>query len=263
MNITLLLIEYFSLVDVVRCIRSVLTHWPKNSFTVRVVCNSDYPPERQAEICREHPNVEFVFQSNRGYAGGFNAGIRGATADYLLLLNPDSLMIDRQLTTLIDYMTQNPRVALIGPRVEDETGLRQPSCRRFPRWYTYVLVRSRLKNTSAGRRETRRYFMEDVALETPQVVDWVSGGAMLIRAEAIAAIGGMDERYFLYMEDVDLCRSAKQHAWQVVYHPAMRVCHAGKHASLQPGVKRVFSRFLRWHLVSIMKYFMKWKFRRD
>ena len=102
--------------------------------------------------------------------------------------------------------------------------------------------------------------MEYFERKDKRFVDWVSGGAMLVRMAAIKEVGGMDERYFLYIEDVDWCKTMGKAGWKVLYDPRATVLHAGRHSSISNGVFSILTSTTRWHLTSLWKFFCKWGF---
>ncbi|MCU1258746.1 MAG: putative Glycosyl transferase family 2 [Bryobacterales bacterium] len=188
-----------------------------------------------------------------GYAANANLGLRtAARGRYAMMLNPDVICFPGLLENLVAYMDSHPMAGLAGPRLLNAGGTLQHSCRRFP---TPVMLGARffrLESVFPGRME--HYLMKDWDHATEADVDWVTGAIMILRREAIAAIGAMDESYFMYWEDLDLCLRLWHGGWRVGYVPG---AHA-EHAHLRQGVKEPFSRFARWQVASAFKLF--WKF---
>ena len=254
-QLSFVIVEYHGLDDVRNAINSIRRHVTGLDYDIIVASNSEYDQARLSEICQSFEDIRFASTgANEGYAAGVNYGVAHSEGDYVFLFNPDAELVSGGFDQLVDYMEDNPSVAILGPRVTDDADVVQPSCRRFPKWYTFLLVRSFLRRFFFSRREQARYLMEDFERSSTRQVDWVSGGALLIRRSAAESIGGMDDRYFLYMEDVDWCKRARDAGWQVVYNPSVTIKHAGQHSSIQGG-------FLKqtqiWHLKSLMKYFFK------
>lgn len=259
MQLAIIIVEFHSMPEVKLCIESIKNKIKQScEYEICVVSHSDYSPaKRQRLLAKKEQRVNYIFQQNKGYAHGVNAGISNTEADIIFILNPDTKLIKFDLNS-IERLFNDKNVGIVGPKVIDNSGQVQPSSRRFPRPMTYLLVRSLLAKTRWGKKECDRYFMHDFCRTKTMPVDWVSGGAMLIRRNLLQAIGGMDERYFLYMEDVDLCRvvSARH---QVIYEPALVVEHNGKHESIKLNKNLFLKKNFIWHLSSIFKYF--WKFR--
>jgi len=224
-----------------------------------VVSNSEYSGSENKKYQEELACEHYVASpQNLGYAGGVNLGAKYASAPLLFVLNPDSILPDSSVVEMIRWFASSPKIGAIGPQVVDEKGVVQPSSRRFPRPWTFIFVRSFLRNTKIGRTEYSRYFMLDFDRKYKRSVDWVSGGAVLLRMEAFRNINGLDERYFLYMEDVDLCRTLLDAGYKVFYYPEAEVVHAGQHASISLSIKTIQEPHFRWHISSLWKYFRKW-----
>lgn len=262
MRLSVIIIEFRQMADVLRCTASIDQHLGGVEHECIVVSNSEYTSAELREYRKRLPRVQLLAaNSNRGYAGGVNLGIAHSSGEYVYVLNPDSCVLDGGIVSILRAMDEDERWAIAGPRVVDEDGRVQPSCRRFPRPWTFLLVRSALNRLRIARRERKRYLMEDLDRRCTSVVDWVSGGAMILKRQALGVIGNMDERYFLYMEDVDLCRASSEAGYLVKYSPGSSVLHAGQHRSIGSGKTGGSRSHMRLHLASLCKYFRKWGLR--
>ena len=259
MDVTILIVEYHCIWQVSTCIASLRKWLGTLEWECVVVSNSEYT-ERENNKYRDELACDHYAASpkNLGYAGGVNLGAKYSTAPLLFILNPDSILQDTSVVGMIRWFSELSTTGAAGPKVVDEEGLLQPSCRRFPYPWTFLLTRSFLSKTAAGKRESSRYFMGEFDHQQSCYVDWVSGGAMLIDVKALNAVGGFDERYFLYMEDVDFCKSLYNVGYKVAYYTEASVMHAGQHASIKAGPSAFMTPHVRWHLSSLLKYFMKW-----
>ena len=258
MKLSVIIIEYHCIDDVVLCLESIGRHLDASTYEAIVVSNSEYTGEELQSAKTRVGSAHFLrAERNLGYAGGVNSGISVASGDYIYVLNPDCILIDNKILDIVKHMDHDPKWVIAGPKVIDEEGAVQPSCRRFPKPWTFLLVRTALSRFSFSRNEQRRYLMQDFDHEETGPVDWVSGGAMLVKAGMINYIGEMDERYFLYMEDVDWCHMAWGRGFKVMYCPESIVIHSGQHRSISGGVKGLISKHVRLHLVSMAKYFIK------
>jgi N-acetylglucosaminyl-diphospho-decaprenol L-rhamnosyltransferase len=164
---------------------------------------------------------------NGGFAYGNNAAIAPLLAasnkpDFILLLNPDTIVRPGAITAILDFMQQNPKAGIAGSRLEDPDGTPQISAFRFhsiagefERGMRLGLVTKLLKN---------KMIAPPVTNETMQC-DWVAGASMLVRREVFEQVGLMDEKYFMYFEEVDFCLAAKRAGWSCWYVPASRVVH--------------------------------------
>lgn len=263
MRLSIVIIEYYCMDLLQNCLRSIRTQYSALAHESIIVSNSRYSDDELNDFKKLNPEVRLVSTGeNIGYAGGVNEGLRIARGDYVLILNPDCVLMDDRIETIMNSMDCDNLWAIAGPMVVDDHGAIQPSCRRFPRPWTFLLARTPLRHLPFGRTEAQRYFMEDFDHSTRRCVDWVSGGAMLLKASALDAIGEMDRRYFLYMEDVDWCRACWNKGLRVVFDPTSTVLHAGRHQSIRGGVlTRIVSRNTRLHMESLAKYFLKHGFR--
>lgn len=176
---------------------------------------------------RDFPHVRVLTSANRGFAHGNNRGLETVTAPFVLLLNPDTEIVNGTLEELVNLMEANPALGLAGCRHLSPSGAVQPTIRRFPtitRCLFEALGSERypLRASWLGERE-----LDPAAYERETRCDWVAGSFMLARREAITGAGGLDERYFLYCEEPDLCLRLKRDGWEVRYVPTMTVFHAG------------------------------------
>jgi len=260
-RLSIVIIEYHCVDDVVNAVASVKENLINIEYEVIVVSNSEYDEKGIQYITQSVADGRVIINDvNGGYAGGVNRALKEIESPYVFLLNPDGLFVDDCMKVLLDEMDSNPGIAAMGPKVVDEDGVVQPSCRRFPKLFTFLLVRSLFRHLPGANSERSRYLMENFDHAEKKEVDWVSGGAMLLRHEAIKQVGGMDERYFLYMEDVDWCRQMGMAGWKVVYDPRATILHAGRHSSISNGLLSIMSQTTRWHLSSLWKFFYKWGF---
>lgn len=164
---------------------------------------------------------------NGGYAAGNNVGIRHVLAadpllDYVLLLNPDTIVQPGALQALVDFMDQHSKVGIAGSRLENPDGTTQCSAHRRPSPLGELEGTAKLGIIS---RLLSQYRVSPTPRAEPYPCDWVSGASLMIRREVFEQIGLFDEGYFLYYEEVDFCMRVIQGGWQVWYVPAARVFH--------------------------------------
>jgi N-acetylglucosaminyl-diphospho-decaprenol L-rhamnosyltransferase len=163
---------------------------------------------------------------NLGYGTGVNRGVSFAGGDtaYLLICNPDIVVAPGAVEALVSSIEKDPQRAIVGPRIEEPDGTLYPSARTFPDLADAV-GHAFLGMIWPRNPFTRRYRMLDWDHAEPAEVDWVSGSCFLMRRDAFEAIGGFDEAYFMYAEDVDLCWRVRQAGWTVAYEPGALVTH--------------------------------------
>ena len=189
---------------------------------------------------------------NLGFTGGNNQGIVASHGRYVLLLNPDTEVVDDALSRMVAYMDGHPGIGALGPMLICPDGSVQSSRRRFPRVATAFIESTVLQNWFASHRVLRDYYVLDRPDDAVSEVDWVDGACILVRREALDEVGLLDNAYFMYSEELDWCRRAKSAGWQVVYYPEAQVIHHRGKSSEQVKVFQIV-RFNR----SKIHYFRK------
>lgn len=176
-------------------------------------------------MTERHPDVQVLDTgANLGYGGAANLGAAAVTSDYLLVCNPDT-MFDRETPArLIDALESDPSAGAAGPRVDTGSGEVYPSARTFPS-VTDSIGHGFLGLVWRNNPWSQRYLMAGRSLEKTQTVDWISGSCMMLRRAAFEAVSGFDESFFMYAEDVDLCRRLAAAGWTTLYVPTGRVVH--------------------------------------
>lgn len=197
---------------------------------------------------------------NLGFGRANNLAMQQATGEYIMLTNPDLTIFPGEMEKLVTYADANPSAAIIGPRVENPDGTRQESCTREPSPLIPLYRRTFAGRTPQGRRAVDHYFMRDVNHDEPHQAPTVYGAAMLIRRHTLADIGSFDERFFMYYEDVDLCRRAREAQWEIHYAPVARFVHYHQRESrIHAPWEMLTNRLARTHVASGVKYFLKWR----
>jgi len=161
---------------------------------------------------------------NLGYGGGANRGSSVARGDLLLVCNADVRVEPGAVKSLVAALEADAHRAVVGPLIEDLEGSVYPSPREFPS-VADALGHGFIGLVAPGNPFTRRYRMLDSERAQVAEADWVSGACFLVRRSAWEALGGFDERYFMFAEDVDLCWRAWKSGWTVAFEPAARVVH--------------------------------------
>lgn len=223
--------------DVLRaCLVSLLPAIESQIAEIIVVDNgsSDGSPQM---VTKEFPLVRLIaLPSNVGFAIANNIGMREARGRYFLVLNSDTEIIGDAIRQIVEFMDSHPDVGALGPKLLNTDGTLQYSCRRFPSFRTALFHRYSLMTKLFPRnRFSSEYLMTDVGHDKTMDVDWVSGAALVVRREVFEKVGGFDEGFFMYAEDVDWCYRIKQAGWRVVYLPEAKILHhIGKSTRLVP-----------------------------
>lgn len=189
---------------------------------------------------------------NVGFPKGNNIGLEMASGRYILLLNPDTVVLGQALQTMVAYLEANPAVGALGGQLLNPDGSVQSSRRRFPTLLT-AFFESTWLQPLAPRRLLAHYYLLDRPDNAISQVDWVVGACLLVRGEIVQQIGGLDEGYFMYSEELDWCKRIKAAGWQIVYLPTAQIIHHYGKSSEQA----VTSRHINFQRAKL-RYFWKY-----
>ena len=168
---------------------------------------------------------------NPGYGTSANVGVRslGESVDLVVICNPDIVWEPQTLEILVTELQSRPTVGIAGPRLLNTDGSTYPSARAFP-GIRIGIGHALFGDMWKSNPWTARYLGTHEGLH-PRIVDWLSGACVMVRRETFTAIGGFDESYFMFVEDVDLCFRAKKHGWRSLFVPQARLTHSGAHST--------------------------------
>jgi len=206
------------------------------------------------------PEARFIQSSvNGGMGAGNNLGIKAAQGKYILVLNPDTTVLEGAIEKMLQFLAENEKVGLVGPRLINPDGTTQMSAYQLPKFFTPLFRRTFFGRTGWGKKIIREYLMEDWDHETNRPVGWVMGSAMMLKKEAIEKVGIFDERFFMYLEDTDWCRRFWEKGWAVYYIHDAEVVHYHERLTAQSGWIRALFKGMTWiHIASWLKYFAKY-----
>jgi GT2 family glycosyltransferase len=224
-DLSVVILNWNTCADLRKCLASILGQTWISAVQV-VVADNASEDESRSMVAAEFPGaVLCVHTSNLGFATGNNRALPHADGRYVLFLNPDTIVTDGALDTLVAYADAHPEAGIVGPKLLNADGSLQFSCRAFP-----DLGAGFFRNTPLGRlfpknRFTSDYLMSDWDHDAPRTVDWVSGAALMIRRDALERTQGFDEGFFMYCEDVDLCYRVHSLGHLVQYVPDAVIYH--------------------------------------
>jgi len=257
--VSIILVSYKTRDLLKKCINSV----KKNSVGIRyeiIVVDNNSGDGSCEMIKTDYPEIILIeSKKNLGFAGGNNLGFAKAKGDCILLLNPDSELHGNSIEIALKEMYSDFNTGILGGKILDMNGKENLAARRFPTVIRLAMMRSgisRLLNieTSVFGMDYKKDKMNHLT-----EVDWVSGAFLLIRREVLHQLKQLDERYFLYYEEVDFCRQAKKNGWKIMFSPDVSILHVGGGSSKKTGKKMSASgaQLLDIRINSEIKYFLK------
>jgi len=255
-DLSVIIVNWNTAALTLRCLESLTQALPVGLDAEVLVVDNASQDGSADQIAAAFPGVRLLRRSeNGGFGRANNEAFAQAQGAYYLLLNSDAQALPGSVAALMDHLRHSPHCGLVAPRLINADGSLQPSCWRFPRWDTAALEASYLyrclPQELAGERLLSGYWDHSHA----RPVDWVMGAAMLVRRGVVDGIGGFDERYFMYGEDMEWCWRMRRAGWSIDYQPAAEVVHLGGQSSAQhyadtgAAVKHeAYYRFCRQHL---------------
>ncbi|HSR29871.1 MAG TPA: glycosyltransferase family 2 protein [Anaerolineae bacterium] len=266
-----------------RCLQSVVAPakpcpadgvWNIGDWRLEIIVVDNASSDGSPDMLRaEFPMVRLIANDeNRGFTAANNQGLALAQGRYVLLLNPDTEVVGDALAAMLGYMDTHPETGALGPKLVYPDGSLQASRRRFPTFLTALVESTVVQEWWSDNWILRHYYIADVPDDAIQPVDWVVGACLLIRREAYEQVGGLDEGFFMYSEEMDWCRRIKSAGWQVVYLSTTTVIHhegksseqvvPARHIHFQSSKVRYFRKHhgtfqaetLRWFLLSTYVY---------
>jgi GT2 family glycosyltransferase len=206
------------------CLHSIYEATHATDFEVIISDNGSV--DDSVEFIRKHyPQVRIVEnQQNLGFARGNNAGIRASSGEYVLILNPDTILHDGALDRLIEFADRHPEAGAFGCRVLNPDGTYQVSARLFPTvWRYWVSALGLAKLSPIFRYEEYPRWHG----HTERAIDWQSGCCVMFRGDLLKVLGGFDEQFFYHFEEVDLCRRVRSSGYPILFTPTAVITHLG------------------------------------
>lgn len=258
--ISALVLNYRSPLATVRCVQGLLKQTIADRMEIFVIDN--HSDDDSIGILRNRlknfPQVHIVeTPKNLGFGAGYGIALHHAQGKFLLLNNPDKILEEAGAGKLAQTLEKDPSIGIIAPKLVHEDGSVRLSARAFPRPLDVLAKRTFLANVVPHR--VRRYLQLDVSADDRREVDWVAGGCLMIRSDLAREIDGFDPRFFLFFEDIDLCRRVWIEGKKVVYEPAVTALDRKRRLSEMSAFRMPFSKLGRAHLASALRYFWKWR----
>lgn len=226
-EVSVVIVTYNSAEVVGGCLTSLREQTRGIEYEVTVVDNAS-SDETVDLVRRECPWVQLIVRAdNGGLSRGINDGVLASSGESVMVLNPDVRMADDVLTKLAGYLREHSRCGVVAPKLLDEDGSLQLSCRSFPGYATALFNRySLLTRLRPGNAASSRYLMSGFDHASIRNIDWVSGAALMFPRHVFDEVGGWDEGFFLFSEDVDFCRRVRDAGYDVTYDPEASLVHS-------------------------------------
>jgi N-acetylglucosaminyl-diphospho-decaprenol L-rhamnosyltransferase len=205
------------------------------------------------ETARGFGHVRVVEQENRGVGAGWNRGLAETSEPYVLLLNADAWVLDDAVERLRAFADEHRQAALVGPKLLNPDGTLQRSARGFPTPWRLATEFFFLRKLAPRSRALNAFYAANWDHASAREVEWLSGAAMLVRREAVAEVGGVDESFFMYNEESDWQYRMRHGGWQIWFCPDAEVVHVGGESTKREW-GRMFAAQVRSHVQFVRKH---------
>lgn len=257
-DLSIVIVTYDSAAHIAACLRSLPRALDGVRAEILVVDNAS-SDGTAAIVRRDFPQARVIARAvNGGFAAGINEGLSAASGRYVAWINPDTEVVGGRFADVIAWLDAHPETGVAGLKMVDASGRVEPSDRAFPGFYSALGHRySLLTRLWPGNPFSKRYLRTGADREEAAAADWVSGAALVHRRQLAADLGGLDERFFMYCEDVDFCYRATAAGSSVRYLPFVTLRH-----EIGASSSRVKRRMIRARHESLWRYYRK-HFRRN
>jgi GT2 family glycosyltransferase len=225
MNLTIIIVTWNSEEFIRNCLDSIFLSQANFSSEVIVVDNNS--SDETAKIVEQlYPQVNLIQnKENLGYAKGNNQGIEQSRGEYILLLNPDTQLLEDSLSLMYRFMEENPSIGALGPKLLNPDRTVQPSCREFPTFSTLIWEFSGISRLFPKSRVFGRWRMGYFDFDKQREVDQPMASCLMLRRAALEDVGIFDESFAMFFNDVDLCYRIKKRGWKIFFYPEAKVIH--------------------------------------
>jgi len=209
------------------CLQSVYQQTRGVTYEIFVVDNAS--KDKSVEMVKDlFPKVHLIVnEQNRGFAAANNQALGLAKGRYILFLNPDTVIHQGALETMVQFMENHSEAGAVGCKLLNDDGTVQHSIRKFPSFHVVLLENTLLGRFPILKRRVKDFKMEGFSFDQTEEVDSVCGAALLVRKDVLDEVGPMDEAYFMFIEELDLCRRIKGRGYKVYFTPEARITHLG------------------------------------
>jgi len=247
-KLSVVIVEYHSIQEIRKCVEALKEHL-NVSYEIIVSSNSCYSSEQRKQADTSENGVHWIFnEHNGGFAYAMNEGLKVAKGQYLVIMNSDCIL-QSNIGEMISFMDVHQEVGAIAPMMIDNDGNIQDTARSYVSLPRYVWRQTkRVIGHKASILDTK------IDYNSIQTVDWVIGAFIMVSRQAYQATDGLDERYFMYAEDIDWCTRIRQKGFEVVYFPKVVITYKGSRRA------RKNSKYACIFINSHIKYWKKFGF---
>jgi len=249
-DLSIVIVSYNTRMLLAQCLDSIIKETPSLVFEIIVVDNNS-EDGTQEMLARTFPQVKvLVNKENWGFAAANNRGIQAAIGDYVLLLNPDTVILHGAIEKTFEFLSSHTKAGIVGCKLWFPDGSLQRSVRSFPNVWN-VFCEATFLYLVPWFKWTSQFTLSNVDYNSERTVDWVCGAYMMMRRELVDRIGFLDEQFYMYTEEVDYCFRAWQAEYEVWFIPQAEVIHHWA------GVSNPSRRAFIWSNLSQMLFFQK------
>ncbi|MFH0776113.1 MAG: glycosyltransferase family 2 protein [Patescibacteria group bacterium] len=262
MKLSIIILDFEKSTRVLENVAALLRQKTSFDFEIVIAVNAANPEKKiRFAAITDSPKIKFIFNTeNLGYPRGINAAVQNSTGQILAIINPDIVCRDHSsLQKLVAKIDNDPQIGVLAPRQRnDSDGSVALTIRAFPKLSNQIARRTFFRRLPILRARVEFDEMRHLDLEREQKVDWIQSSFWLVRRNLWDELGGLDERFFLFMSDPDFCRRVWETGKKVVFWPAVEVAADGVRCSAG-GFLAFFKKWtLRQHLRDALKYSRKW-----
>ena len=253
MDLSCIIVNYKNSESLKCCLDSIYQTIQEIEFEIIIIDNSGKDSGLQS-IEENYPKVQIINNpTNVGFSKANNQAAKIALGEFLLFLNPDTILKKQTINSMFKYICSHWGIGTLGPKVLNPDGSLQYSCRRYPTLWTglfnHYSILSRLFPQNSF---TSQYLMLDFDHNETSQVDWLSGCCLMVPKIVFEGVNGFDENYFLFNEDIDLCRMVRKTGKEIIYFPEAKVVHKISTSNRKTTAKVIIQRHL-----GMMYYFKK------
>lgn len=208
-----------------KCLKSVFNQTKNISFEIFVVDNGSNDGSIKM-IKNNFPQVHLIAnKKNLGFAKANNQAIKKSRGDYILLLNPDTIILDKAIEKCLGFIKTKPKIGILGCQILNPDRTIQFSCRRFPTLLSQIIILLKIHNFFPNLEPIRKYYMFDFDHQKEKIVDQVMGAFFLVKKDVFDKTGLLDEKYWIWFEEVDFCKRAKRAGFLTYFYPKASIIH--------------------------------------